>query len=373
MRFFETLRSLDWILIVAALLLVLVSLAMLFSSVTSPEVLSSRFTKQAVAAVIGFVAAFVLARLPYHFYKSYALVFYGIGLAGLLTVFFLGQIVRGTVSRLEFFGFQLQPSEYMKVAIIITLAWLFAKRTELTGKLVVQSAFIIGIPSGLIIIEPDLGVAGIILALWGLLLVFLGLRWRIVIGMALASLVAFTAAWNWFFLDYQRARLLVFLDPTHDPRGSGYNILQSMVALGSGRIIGRGLGHGPQSQLQFLPERHTDFILASIGEELGFIGVAVIVTLYAIILWRLLHIARKTRDPFGQVIAVGTFILILVSLIVSAGMNMGLLPVTGIALPFLSYGGSNLVATFLLLGLVESVHVYSKWVQAPPRELEQLT
>jgi len=146
-----------------------------------------------------------------------------------------------------------------------------------------------------------------------------------------------------------------------------------MVALGSGGWLGRGLGHGPQSQLQFLPERHTDFFLASLGEELGLLGVAVVLSLYTIVLWRILRVARTTQDKFGRLLAVGVFGLLLVSLLVGGGMNMGILPVTGIPLPLLSYGGSNLVSTFMLLGIVQSVYAYSKWVQAPPVEISQLT
>ena len=145
------------------------------------------------------------------------------------------------------------------------------------------------------------------------------------------------------------------------------------MALGSGRIVGRGLGHGPQSQLEFLPERHTDFILSSIGEELGFIGVFLILLLYGILLWRILRIAQTTNDNFGRLLATGTFTILLISLTVSAGMNMGLIPVTGIPLPMLSYGGSSLLSTFVLLGLVQSVHVYSKWAQSPPMEITNLT
>ena len=146
-------------------------------------------------------------------------------------------------------------------------------------------------------------------------------------------------------------------------------MVQSIVALGSGRLFGRGLGHGPQSQLKFLPEQHTDFIFASIGEELGFVGVTVVIILYAILLWRILVIARTTQDLFGQLLCVGTFLVFLLSFVVAVGMNMGLLPVTGIPLPLVSYGGSNLLSTFVLLGIVQSVRVYSKWVQAPPGEI----
>ncbi|MEX2054880.1 MAG: FtsW/RodA/SpoVE family cell cycle protein, partial [Candidatus Andersenbacteria bacterium] len=282
-------------------------------------------------------------------------------------------VIRGTASRLALFGVQVQPSEFMKVAMVVSLAWLFAHHARLTWQVFAKSVVLIAIPVVLIMLEPDLGVAMLLLSLWGALLIFLGLQIKAMIALGLLSGASFFAAWHWLFADYQRSRILVFLDPTSDPLGAGYNVVQSIVALGSGRLFGRGLGHGPQSQLQFLPEQHTDFIFSSIGEELGFIGVLVVVVLYAVVLWRILIIARSTRDPFGQLLAVSTFLILLVSFVVSAGMNMGLLPVTGIPLPLVSYGGSNLVTTFVLLGIVESVRVYSKWVQAPPTEFTHLT
>ena len=373
MRTREILQSVDWVLAGAVFLLVGVSLAMLFSSTYTVELFSSRFLRQALAAGVGLGIGFIILRIPYHSWQRYALPIYGVAVGALVAVYFAGQVIRGTASRFEFGDFQVQPSEFVKIALIIALAWLLASRDRLGWRGVVLSGLLVLIPSGLILLEPDLGVAALLLALWGMLLIFRGLPWLAVFALGVAGSLGFAAAWFWMFADYQRERLLVFLDPTRDPFGAGYNILQSIVAFGSGRLLGRGLGHGPQSQLEFLPERHTDFILSSIGEELGFVGVVVVLALYAIVLWRILRIARSTQDGFGQLLAVGTFVLLLTSLVVSAGMNMGLLPVTGIPLPLLSYGGSNLVSTFVLLAIVESVRVYSKWVQASPTEITHLT
>ena len=373
-RSIEVLKSLDWVLAGAALLLVLLSLAVLVSSaIPSQEWTSSRFVKQSFAAIVSLIAAFVIAKLPYHSLRRYALLIYGIALLGLITVFLTGQVIRGTVSRLEIAGLQIQPSEFMKVALVITLAWFLSRTSRLSWRQVIISALMLAAPILLIAIEPDLGVAMLLLALWASLLVFSGLSWSAISGLSVIALAAALASWRWLLADYQQERLLIFLDPSRDPLGAGYNILQSIVALGSGRIVGRGLGHGPQSQLEFLPERHTDFILSSIGEELGFIGVFLILLLYGILLWRILRIAQTTNDNFGRLLATGTFTILLISLTVSAGMNMGLIPVTGIPLPMLSYGGSSLLSTFVLLGLVQSVHVYSKWAQSPPMEITNLT
>lgn len=370
MRVREFIRSLDWILVGASLLLVLLGLAMLFSATYSQEgLLTSRFSRQCISAVLALVIGFFIARVPYHVVQRYAPFLYGAGIVGLIVVFFTAQIIRGTASRLSLFGFQLQPSEFAKISIVLMLAWFLARHERLRWRTVVLSGLLIGLPVALILLEPDLGVAATILAVWGLLLVFSGISWIAVGGLGAVAVGIFWLAWKYFFAEYQKSRLRVFLDPTSDQLGAGYNIVQSIVALGSGRWFGRGLGHGPQSQLKFLPEQHTDFILASIGEELGFVGVAVVIILYVVVLSRILVIARATRDPFGQLLAIGAFLLLLISFMVSAGMNMGLLPVTGIPLPLVSYGGSNLLSTFIVLALVQSVHVYSKWVQSPPTEI----
>jgi len=287
----------------------------------------------------------------------------------LLSLLFVARVIRGTTSRLEFGGFQFQPSEFMKMALIIFLAWYLSRQATVGWRASLLSAVLAFIPTALIVLEPDLGGGVVLAAIWFIMLVFSAAPWYI-LGLAVALGVAtFVPSWLWLLADYQKARLLVFLHPAADPLGAGYNVTQSQVALGSGYLWGRGLGHGPQSQLQFLPERHTDFILASLGEELGFLGVVVVLILYSVMLWRILKIARATRDPFGQLLAVGVAILLGLSILVTAGMNMGLLPVTGLPLPLLSYGGSNLLATLVLLGLVESVHVHSTWVRLPPAEI----
>ncbi|MEX1997494.1 MAG: rod shape-determining protein RodA [Candidatus Andersenbacteria bacterium] len=374
MRLREVIRSLDWVLVGAALLLVCIGLAMLFSATyTQQGLFSSRFMRQGAAFIGALGAALLVTRIPYHTFSRYAPTLYVVGLAGLVIVYLTAQVIRGTASRLSVIGLQLQPSEFMKVTLVVILAWLIARRGQLDRWTLLFTSVIVGLPVALIMLEPDLGVAILLLAVWVALIVFMGLSWRAVSALGIASVAAIAIAWRWLFVEYQKDRLLVFLDPTSDPLGAGYNIVQSIVALGSGRLAGRGLGHGPQSQLQFLPEQHTDFILASIGEELGFVGVSVVIILYVVLLWRILHIARSTRDLFGQLLAVGSFLVLFVSFVVSVGMNMGLLPVTGIPLPLVSYGGSNLVSTFLLLAIVESVHVHSKWVQPPPVEISYFT
>ncbi len=374
MRIPELIRSLDWLQLSCAILLLLVGLSMLFSATyTTPGFLNGRFGRQVIAIVLGLLICGLFARVPYHVWQRYAWLLYSLGLVTLFLVSVSSRVIRGTISRFSFVGFQLQPSEFMKIALIIALSALLARHTPNTRRGLIVSTLLITMPTVLIILEPDIGTAFLLVAIWLGLLIFSGLSFRALLALALLLLILGVVSWHWFLLDYQKARLLVFLDPNRDPLGAGYNVFQSIVALGSGRLLGRGLGHGPQSQLQFLPEQHTDFILASIGEELGFVGVSVVLLLYGMLLWRLLIIARSTQDRFGQLLSIATFIILLTSLTVSAGMNMGMLPVTGIPLPLVSYGGSNLVATLMLLGITQSVWLHRRWLRSPPPEISEIT
>jgi len=370
----EKIRSLDWIIASAALLLVLISLAMIFSSRdTGASLLSGLLARQLFSFVVAVCAGAAVSLFPYHVMRQYAPLLYAGALTTLVLVAVAAPAIRGAASRFEFFGIQIQPSEFMKVALIIVLAWILARHKRPGISTYILSAGAVALPATLVAFEPDIGEVALMLGLWGTLVFFSGISWRAVILLVLAGIASFAAAWSWLFVDYQKQRILTFFNPNSDPLGAGYNITQAIVALGSGGILGRGLGHGPQSQLRFLPERHTDFILASIGEELGLVGILIIITLYVVILWRIMRIVTTTQDLFGQYLAAGVFILLLLSFFISSGMNMGLLPVTGIPLPLVSYGGSSLLSTFILLGLVESIHVYGHWVRTPPLEFDQFT
>jgi rod shape determining protein RodA len=373
MSFSETVRSFDLVAAGATLLLIMLGMAMLFSTTSEDRLVSAQFIRQLASLGIGLACYLGVSLLPYHQLRRYAPFLYILGLTALLVVSQVGSVIRGTVSRLEIFGVQLQPSEFMRVAVVILLAWLFTEKRITNRTATLLSGVLVAVAAGLIMLEPDLGMTALIVFLWAALIIFLGTSWRIVGALGAIGAGALLVAWRWLLADYQKARLITFLNPTEDPLGAGYNIVQSIVALGSGGWFGRGLGHGPQSQLQFLPERHTDFILASLGEELGFVGILLVVALYAILLWRIMQVARVTKDTFGQYLAVGTYLVLLISFVITAGMNIGMLPVTGISLPLISYGGSNLVSTMILLGAVQSIHIHNKWVRQPPGELVHLT
>ncbi len=369
MRAAEILRSMDWVALGATGLLVAIGLAMLISATYTEQVISGLFIRQGVATLIALAGLLAFAFIHYRLLMRWSVLLYAIGLAGLIVVALFGTLIRGTVSRLEFFGVQVQPSEFMKIGIVLLLAFLASRLNSSPIKFAIVSFCVLALPVALVLLEPDTGAAVLLITIWLGILLFQGLPWKGVLIVLVCGALAAAAAWQWALLDYQRERLLTFLDPTRDPLGAGYNITQSIVALGSGELLGRGLGHGPQSQLKFLPERHTDFILASIGEELGFLGVLLVLGLYAVLLWRILVMIRSTREVFVRVASVGVFFLLLVSLAVSAGMNMGLLPVTGIALPLVSYGGSNLVTIGILLGILQSMRVHGKWTASLPPEI----
>lgn len=369
MNWKEIFFSQDWVLWSAALLLTGISLSMLFASADSSVVLSSRFGRQVIALVIGACLALFLSYIPYLVFKRWSIFFYAFSLLALLGVAVAGRVIRGTVSRLEFFGFQLQPSEIAKVALIISVAWLLSRVERISWRVLLSGLFLAGLPIAMILLEPDAGMAALLTMVVAGMFFFSGLSLRATGALVAIGLVFAAIGWTTFLADYQKARLTVWLDPANDPRGAGYNVLQSMVAFGSGQVTGRGLGRGPQSQLAFLPERHTDFIFASIGEELGFVGILLVLFLYVVIMWRVWLISFNTTDAFGQGVAVGVFLVLLFSVLIGAGMNMGMLPVTGLPMPLLSYGGSDLVTTFVLLGIVQSVRVNNKWVQQRPVEL----
>ncbi|MEK7499809.1 MAG: FtsW/RodA/SpoVE family cell cycle protein [Patescibacteria group bacterium] len=359
----------DYVLIGAVLLLSGIGLAMLASAADVSATISPLFFRQATALFLGLIGMWFIAKIPYHSLRTVIPFLFAAGISVQFFLVIVGRTIRGTVSRLDFFGFQIQPSEFIKVMLLLVLALVLAKYKHVGIRALVVSGVLTALPVFLVLREPDFGMAALILSLWvGLLMVF-GLSWKLFGTIVLIGAMLFAGAWQTLLLDYQKERILTFLHPTADPLRSGYNVNQSIIALGSGEILGRGLGHGPQSQLKFLPERHTDFILASVGEELGFIGVVLVVGLYSIVLVRIIMIARATRDPFGQLIASGVFLIFIIGFTVNAGMNMGILPVTGIPLPLVSYGGSNLLASCILLGLALSVKVHGTFSRHAPSEL----
>ena len=346
----------DFVLVGVTLFLLAVGLLALYSF--SESIAGNvYFGKQLLFGGIGIVLMFFVGSLDYRYFARMSTPVYFLTLGILLSVLFFGTEIRGTVGWLTLAGFQIQPVEFAKLALIVFLASFISKKHTELGEWtrLIASLFLSAVLILLVLRQPDLGSSLVLAFIWLSMILVSGIRWKHFFVLSILGIAL--VATSWFFLaDYQKARLETFLNPELDPRGSGYNVLQSMVAVGSGGFSGKGIGHGSQSQLNFLPEKHTDFIFAVIAEELGLIGGCLVLFLYGLFLYRILRIAETARDNTGYLISVGILAMFFIHIFINLGMNMGFLPVTGLPAPFLSYGGSALLAFFLALGLLLSVY-----------------
>ncbi len=395
-------RNLDWILWIAVILLTGLGVTAIRSTELNKDF--SDWIQQVVTAVLGTGIALGLARWRYtqllilHWWIYLAINLF------LIAVIAIGTSANGAQSWITIGSFNIQPSEFAKMGLIISLAALLHQRPADSIPAVMQTLAITIVPWGLIFIQPDLGtslVFGAItlgmlywananpgwiilmisplvsaiafslplpfhlsLVIWGLWIVVMGIvGWKSLygplgafIGVVVNLVAAGLGQLLWGLLkEYQKDRLTLFLDPDKDPLGGGYHLIQSRIAIGAGGLWGKGLSHGTQTQLGFIPEQHTDFIFSAIGEELGFVGAMLVLVLFWIICWRLIAIANSAQDNFGSLLAIGVFSMIVFQVFINIGMTIGLTPVTGIPLPWLSYGRSALLTNFVALGLVESV------------------
>ena len=357
----KSLKFFDWPFFASVIILTLTGLLMIYSTGLSSEAGSQLWVRQIGAMVVGLVGLFLFANIDYHFFQKNSTIFYVLAVLLLFLVLFFGLEIRGASRWINLGLFNFQPSEFAKLAVIVLLAKFFQQQGGLLRKFryVLWSAGLVLVPAALIALQPDLGSAAILVAVWlGLLLVSPVPR-RYFLYLLVLLLILGTLMWLLFLADYQQNRIRSFLNPTADPLGQGYNVIQSIVAVGSGGFFGQGLARGLQSQLQFLPERQTDFIFASTVEELGIVGGALVLLLFFFMLWRLIRIIHNSRDRYGMYLSSGVFFLVLIQLSVNVGMNLGLLPVTGVTLPFLSFGGNSLVVMLWLVGMVESVARHS--------------
>lgn len=341
-------------LIAVTLLLVAVSLLTLYSlSITSG---TDYFTKQLIFSVIGLVVMFFIAFFDYrHIQKQSTLLYFGT-LFVLSSVLIFGATIRGTAGWISFGAFQVQPVEFSKITLIIFLASFISKKKSELGEWarVIASLILSSILIFLVLKQPDLGSSIVLATIWVGMILSSGLRVKHLIVLSILGVMLI--AGSWFVLaDYQKDRINNFIHPESDPRGSGYNVLQSIIAVGSGGLSGKGIGHGSQSQLNFLPEKHTDFIFAVIAEELGLIGSFFVVGLYLVLLYRIKRIGDMASDNFGYLIAVGVLVMLFAQITINIGMNIGLMPVTGLPAPLVSYGGSSLVTTLFALGLILNI------------------
>ena len=316
------------------------------------------YLRQALYAALALLGLLTATFINYRTIARFAYVIFGVVLALLILVSVAGEVGRGAQRWIQVGGWTFQPSEFMKLALIVVLARYFEDHKERLGhpRLLVIPAMVALPPMVLILKQPDLGTAVLLGLLTVSVLLLVGLRVKHLVFLTAAGATMAPLLWS-FLKDYQRRRVLVFLNPELDPSGAGYHIAQSKIAVGSGEFFGKGLKAASQSQLHFLPASQTDFILAVLAEQWGFIGCLVILLLYYILITRGLEIAGESKDIFGALLAFGIMAMITVQLVVNVGMVVGIMPVVGIPLPLLSYGGSSLVVTCIGIGLVMSVHL----------------
>jgi rod shape determining protein RodA len=377
------LTRLDGTLLLAVLALCALGLTMVWSATRAVESASAMAPsplalKQALSMLIGLVAFALTIRFDYEKIARWHMPIYAAALVLLVAVLVVGRAPTGAVSWIAIGGFRLQPSEFAKIAVMLSLSVFLSRRIDAVGqpRVVLLSLLIPAVPVGLVLIQPDLGTALVMIAIWFSALYLAGAKAPHLGAVLAAGLVLFVLMWNLDRLplervprplakivakaalkDYQKRRLTIFLNPQADPLGAGYHIIQSRVAVGSGEVVGRGLFHGTQSRLRFIPERHTDFIFSVLGEELGFVGSVAMVALFLLIFWRGLRIAMRARDCLGTLIAAGAISMLVFHMAVNTGMSVNIMPITGLPLPFVSYGGSNLLASFIAFGLLQNVHM----------------
>jgi len=352
----RTLRSLlsgfDPILVGAVLVLSAFGLVTMYSYLGD----NLYFERQSIWIVVS-LCALTLATIPdYRFLRtgSAAFFIYVVTIALLVLVLLIGEVTLGAQSRFDLGFFSLQPSDPAKLALIIVLAKYFSKRhVEIAHfKHILVSGVYAFLVFGLVFIQPDFGSAIIIFGIWFGMVLVSGISFRHLAIVGTLGVLAFGLLWSFGFQDYQKQRIMTFLNPLADIQGTGYNAYQSTIAVGSGQVFGKGVGYGTQSKLQFLPEYETDFIFAAFAEEWGLLGVAVLFVLYGVVIWRLVLHALWSATNFERLFTVGVAVLFTSHFVVHIGMNIGLLPVTGTTVPFLSYGGSHLMTEFLALGIV---------------------
>jgi len=364
-------RRVDWLLAVSALALALIGSLLVWAATKQRELDSggdprAYLKRHLINLVIGLVMGWVVAVVDYRALRRYAPIVYIGSCVGLVAVLGIGTTINGAHSWIVLpAGFQIQPSEFAKVALIVSMAMLLAERRERERRrawadlpLVLLLA---AIPMGLIMLQPDIGTVMVfVFTILGVLSVA-GVSWKWIVGLiALGIIVAYAAVALHILKNYQLDRFRAFANPDNSTSSAAYNVNQARIAIGSGGIFGEGLFNGKQTNGKFVPEQQTDFVFSVAGEELGLLGAGGIIVLFAIMLWRALRIAGRSPDPFGKVAAAGIVSWFAFQAFVNIGMTLGIMPVTGLPLPFVSYGGSSMFADCLAIGLLQNIHMRTK-------------
>jgi rod shape determining protein RodA len=353
-------KGLDWSILLAIVPLLLGGMTTMISFSGD----ASLVDKQLLWVIVGIVVAVTIASIDMRFLRDsrYVIMAFGISIVLLVLVLLFGKTVKGAKSWFDFGGFSFQPTDIVKLLVIIVLAKYFSRRHVAIGqfKHLFISALYALLPIGLILLQPDFGSAMIVALLWLGMALVAGISKKHILLVVGALVVVFSLSWFFVFKPYQKDRIISFVHPTSDIRGSGYNAYQSVIAVGSGGVLGKGLGYGTQSRLNFLPEYQTDFVFAAFSEEWGFMGSLLVLFCFCFLLWRVKVHASRGASNFETLFCVGYMLLLFGHIVVNIGMNIGIMPVTGIPLPFMSYGGSHLLGEFIGLGIVLSMTRYER-------------
>lgn len=363
MRLQHAIVRFDWILLLTALALTAIGLVVMYGIGTSrPEVDLFLFQKQFVGVGIGLALILFFVFLDYRQLRGLMIPIYVIGVALLGGVLLFGSTIRGTRGWYVIGGLSFQPVEIAKVCLILFLAAYLVRYVHqaLPWHAIIGSMFSTAVYVFLVMLQPDFGSAVVMVAIWVFMILFVGMTMRSSLILLACMIVAGICTWSFLLKPYQQERFLAFINPAFDERGAGYNVTQARIAIGSGGLFGKGIGEGSQARLRFLPEAATDFTFAVIGEELGFVGIAFVLGLFALLFQRLYAIAKNAEDDFATLVLFGIGSVFLTHVIVNVGMNLGLMPVTGIPLPFLSAASSFLITVFLAIGIAQSISVHRR-------------
>lgn len=353
-------KRVDWVLLLSALALAAAGLVTMNSFVTP----NYFFERQLVWLGVAFVACLSLSLVDFRFFRRSEIVvaIYAVLIASLAALLLFGRVVKGTKGWFSLGPLSFQPADFMKLSLILILAKYFSRRHIEIAHIrhILVSVFYALLPLTLILFQPDFGSAAIIFVIWLGMIAVSGVSKRHLFFVAGVTLLALGALWFGVFTDNQKGRIISFVHPLADVRGAGYNAFQSAIAVGSGQLTGKGVGFGTQSRLRFLPEYQTDFIFAAFAEEWGFIGVIIFFIIFGLVIWRIVKIVVLGATNFETLFGIGFIILLTSHFMVNIGMNVGLLPVTGLTLPFVSYGGSHLLTEFIGLGILMGMRQYSR-------------
>src|SRR3989344_4273289 len=357
-KIFIYLKNSDWILFSAILLLVCFGLSEIYSVALGQGATDLlNFKKQVFFVGLGFALFFFISFTDYNFFRSFSLHFYIFGALLLVLVLIFGMTINGTKGWFSLGGVVFQPVEFIKFVVVLFLAKYFSEgsfKISPLKHLIISGGGVL-LLFALVLLQPDFGSGLLLFSVWLAMIIIVGFKKRYLVALFLIFAVIGAGAWTVYLEPYQKDRIMTVFNPANDPLDSGYNVAQAIIAIGSGGVFGRGIGFGSQSQLKFLPESQTDFIFAVISEELGFLGIALVLTFFSILFFRSLFSIKSVKDDFGIFFILGAMSLIFIEMFINIGMNMGLLPVVGIPLPFVSYGGSAMISNLIMLGVVQSI------------------